>query len=133
MKTLFKSLFLALAIVSAASCCQTAVKPSIPVDKEIEKKANDSLIKMLPEEFRDDYRSIIEVDPESYEYMLVKAADKIAAYIKCVEETRIGNKEFAKAKQTLKREIDSYRKHEEVEWFCVTYLESFSLTLDELE
>ena len=64
---------------------------------------------------------------------IVKAADKIAAYIKCVEETRIGNKEFAKAKQTLKREIDSYRKHEEVEWFCVTYLESFSLTLDELE
>ena len=58
---------------------------------------------------------------------------KIAAYVKCVEETRIGNKEFTKAKQTLKKEIDAYRKHEEVEWFCVTYLDTFSLTLDELE
>ena len=101
--------------------------------KEIEQKANESLIQMLPEEFREDYRSIIQIDPESYEHMLIKAADKIAAYVKCVEETRIGNKEFTKAKQTLKKEIDAYRKHEEVEWFCVTYLDSFSLTLDELE
>lgn len=101
--------------------------------KDIEKKANESLISMLPEEFREDYRSLIEIDPTSYEYMLVKAADKIAAYIKCIEETRLGNKEFTKAKQTLKREIDSYRKYEEVDWFCTTYLDSFSLTLDELE
>lgn len=101
--------------------------------KDIEQKANDSLLSMLPEEFREDYGRVINVAPESYEHMLIKAADKIAAYIKCVEETRIGNKEFSKAKQTLKREIDSYRKHEEVEWFCATYLDSFSLTLDELD
>lgn len=50
MKTLFKSLFLALAIVSAASCCQTAVKPSIPVDKEIEKKVENTLKRMTLEE-----------------------------------------------------------------------------------
>lgn len=101
--------------------------------KNIEKMANESLIAMLPEEFRDDYREIIEIDTDSYEYMIVKAADKIAAYIKCVEETRIGNKEFTKAKHTLKREIEAYCKYEEVEWFCTTYLDSFSLTLDELE
>ena len=101
--------------------------------KDIEKKANDSLINMLPEEFRPSYRELIEISPDSYEYMLVKAADKIAAYIKCVEETKLGNKEFSKAKQTLKKEIDAYRKHEEVDWFCATYLDTFSLTLDELE
>lgn len=101
--------------------------------KEIEKKANESLIAMLPEEFRNSYREVIEIDPDSYEHMLVKAADKIAAYIKCVEETRIGNKEFTKAKHTLKKEIDAFRKYEEVDWFCATYLDSFSLTLDELE
>ena len=101
--------------------------------KDIEKKANDTLINMLPEEFRDSYREIIEVDPDSYEHMLVKAADKIAAYIKCVEETKIGNKEFARAKHTLKKEIDVYRKHEEVDWFCATFLDAFNLTLDELE
>lgn len=50
MKTLFKSLFLALAMVSAASCCQTAVKPSIPVDKEIEKKVENTLKRMTLEE-----------------------------------------------------------------------------------
>ena len=50
MKTLIKSLFLALAIVSAASCCQTAVKPSIPVDKEIEKKVENTLKRMTLEE-----------------------------------------------------------------------------------
>ena len=50
MKTLFKSLFLSLAIVSAASCCQTAVKPSIPVDKEIEKKVENTLKRMTLEE-----------------------------------------------------------------------------------
>ena len=101
--------------------------------KEIERTANNTLIGMLPEEFREDYREIIEVDHESYEHMLIKAADKIAAYIKCVEETRSGNKEFAKAKLTLKKEVDAYRKHEEIDWFCETYLDTFSLTLDELE
>lgn len=101
--------------------------------KEIEKHANESLIGMLPEEFREDYRSLIETAPDSYEHMLVKAADKISAYIKCVEETRGGNREFTKAKATLKREVDAYRKYEEVDWFCNTYLDSFSLTLDELE
>lgn len=101
--------------------------------KEIEKKANETLLCMLPDEFRDDYRELIETDPDSYEYILVKAADKISAYIKCVEETRGGNREFAKAKVTLKKEVDAYRKYEEVDWFCNTYLDSFTLTLDELE
>ena len=101
--------------------------------KAIERTANNTLIGMLPEEFRDDYRELIEVDHESYEHILIKAADKIAAYIKCVEETRSGNKEFAKAKLTLKKEVDAYRKYEEIDWFCETYLDTFSLTLDELE
>ena len=64
--------------------------------------------------------------------MLIKAADKIAAYIKCVEETRSGNKEFAKAKLTLKKEVDAYRCLPEVAWFCDTYLDTFKLTLDEM-
>ena len=101
--------------------------------KDIEHTANQKLLSMLPEEFREDYRELIEVDHESYEHILIKASDKIAAYIKCVEETRSGNKEFAKAKLTLKKEVDAYRKHEEIDWFCETYLNTFSLTLDELE
>lgn len=101
--------------------------------KNIEKTANETLIRMLPEEFRADYRELICLDPDSYEHTIVKAADKMSAYIKCVEEIRSGNREFVKAEQALKRELDEYRKYEEVDWFCNTYLDSFSLTLDELE
>ena len=101
--------------------------------KDIEHTANERLIAMIPEEFQNDYREIIEIDPDSHEYALIKAADKISAYIKCVEELQSGNREFAIAKDTLKREIDTYRRFPEVAWFCDTYLDTFSQTLDELE
>jgi len=101
--------------------------------KDIEHTANERLIAMIPEEFQKDYREIIEIDSDSDEYALVKAADKISAYIKCVEELQSGNREFAIAKETLKREIDTYRRFPEVAWFCDTYLDTFSQTLDELE
>ena len=101
--------------------------------KQIEGIANDKLIGMLPEELRDEYRELIEVPEDSYEHMLIKAADKISAYIKCIEELRSGNREFAKAELTLAKEVDSYRKYEEVAYFCDTFLDTFKKTLDELE
>ena len=101
--------------------------------KAIEHTANERLIAMLPEEFREDYREVIEIDSASDEYAIVKVADKISAYVKCVEEMQSGNREFAIAKETLKREIDAYRYLPEVVWFCDTYLNTFEQTLDELE
>ena len=102
--------------------------------KDIEHNANQKLISMLPEEFREDYTQIIEIDAESYEYKLVKAADKLSAYIKAIEEMQSGNREFAMAQKTLKKEIDVYAEvMPEVKWFCDAYLESFKKTLDELE
>ena len=101
--------------------------------KQIEGIANDKLIGMLPAELRDEYRELIEVPEDSYEHMLIKAADKISAYIKCIEELRSGNREFAKAELTLAKEVDSYRKYEEVAYFCDTFLDTFKKTLDELE
>ena len=65
--------------------------------------------------------------------MLVKAADKISAYIKCVEELRSGNREFAKAEVTLREAVEKYYIYEEVKYFCDTFLDSFKKTLDELE
>ncbi len=100
--------------------------------KEIEHIANDRLIGKLPEEFRDDYRDIIEVAPESEEHKIVKAADKISAYIKALEELQSGNKEFKMAEKALKKEVDAYRVMPEVAWFCDTYLDTFKLTLDEM-
>lgn len=101
--------------------------------KDIEHTANERLIAKLPEEFRDDYRALIEVDTDSVEHKLIKAADKLSAYIKCVEELQSGNREFAMAEKTLRAELDKYRTLPEVDWFCETYLDTFSLTLDEME
>ena len=101
--------------------------------KEIEGIANEKLVGMLPEELREDYRELIEVDPESYEHVLVKAADKISAYIKCLEELRSGNREFAKAEGSLREAVEKYYCYEEIKYFCDTFLDTFRKTLDELE
>ena len=101
--------------------------------KEIEGIANEKLLSMLPEELLEEYRPLIVEDTTSYEYALVKAADKISAYIKCVEEMRRGNREFAKAEKALKKEIEKYYTNEEVKYFCETFLDTFRKTLDELE
>ena len=101
--------------------------------KQIEGVANEKLITMLPEELRADYRSLIMEDPSSYEYALVKAADKISADVKCVEELRSGNREFAKAEKALRQEIRKYESYDEVRYFCEEFLPTFQKTLDELE
>lgn len=101
--------------------------------REIEGVANEKLIAQLPEELRDDYRALIETDPASYEHRLVKAADKLSAYIKCLEELRSGNREFFRAEEALWGEVEKYFDLDEVRYFCETFLESFKKTLDELE
>jgi len=101
--------------------------------KDIENVANKKLLSMLPEEFYEDYQALLEPDPASYEHMLIKAADKLAAYIKCVEELRSGNREFAKAESALRAEIEVYCKYEEVQYFMDTFIDTFRKTLDELE
>jgi Predicted hydrolases of HD superfamily len=98
----------------------------------IEKAANEKLLSMLPSELKEDYRSLLEPDRTSYEYKLVKAADKLSAYIKCVEELKGGNKEFLKAEKSTKEKLDSLDLPE-VEYFMENFVRSYSLTLDELE
>ncbi len=101
--------------------------------KEIEGVANEKLLSMIPEELKDDYKDIIIQPCDTYEHTLVKAADKISAYIKCIEEMRSGNREFAKAELSLKKEVEAYYSYPEVKYFCETFLESFQKTLDELD
>lgn len=101
--------------------------------KDIEAVANDKLLSMLPEELRGDYRELIEVSSDSYEYALIKAADKISAYIKCIEELKSGNREFAKAEATLKKEVESFFYLDEVKYFVDNFIDTFGKTLDELE
>lgn len=100
--------------------------------KGLEGVANEKLLTMLPEEMRDGYRGVIAPDQDSEEYRIVKAADKLAAYIKCVEEMKSGNKEFAKALKTIEADIrESGLK--EAEYFVKNFLPGFRLTLDELD
>ena len=99
--------------------------------KQVEAAAQDKLLSMLPAELAPAYAPLVrESDPQIRRY--VKAADKLSAYIKCVEEGKAGNSEFKKAaEQTLAalREMDM----EELEWFMERFLPAFSLTLDELQ
>jgi len=101
--------------------------------KDIESIANSKLLSMLPEELREEYAPLIEQDASCYEHRLVKAADKLSAYVKCLDELKSGNKEFAKAKTALKKEVEAYFDMPEVKYFCDKFLASYSKTLDELE
>lgn len=100
--------------------------------KSLEDRACDRLLTMLPEELRGEIGVYMKPDTESLEYKLVKAADRLAAYVKCLEEHRCGNTEFEKAKKSIEEDLKS-RNLPEVEYFMEKFIASFSLTLDELE
>ena len=99
--------------------------------KDIECAAGERLLSMLPGEYRADYSPLFEKNEEDAElWRLVKAADKISALIKCIEETRMGNREFEialKAQEKIIKEIDL----PEVKFFTDNFLKSYYLTLDE--
>lgn len=101
------------------------------VYKDIEKTAGKRLLSMLPEEFQPDYTPLFEKQEEDKElWVLVKAADKISALIKCIEECRMGNLEFIKAREAQERLIDEITLPE-VKYFRENYLDAYYLTLDE--
>lgn len=101
---------------------------------QVEHMAQKRLLSLLPEDLREPYASLIhQNDPEDQELLtLVKAADKLSALIKCVEERGMGNKEFAKAEQTLRQAL-AEMKLPEVDCFLKEFLPSYQLTLDEQE
>lgn len=100
--------------------------------KSLEERACDKLLNTLPEELRGEFEKSMKPDKTSAEYAIMKAADRLAAYIKCLEELRSGNREFAKAKQSIEEDLHS-RNMPEVEYFFEKFIKSFELTLDELE
>jgi len=99
--------------------------------KSLEDVSREKLLSLLPEELREDYRKILFFDEDSPEGRLVKAADRICAYIKCIEELKAGNREFLKAQQAIKKRIEAINLPE-VRYFMDHFVENFSLTLDEL-
>ncbi len=98
--------------------------------KAVEKVAEDKLVGMLPEEMRGLYRPLIS-DGDSELHPYVKAADKLSALIKCIEEERMGNNEFLKAKASIEEAIDRMELPA-LDIFMREFLPAYYLTLDEL-
>ena len=100
--------------------------------KQLERKACEKMLTMLPEELSDELSPYVLSDEDSVEYKLVKAADRLAAYIKCLEELRSGNAEFTRAKKSIEKDLKE-RSMPEIEYFFQHFIDGYSLTLDELE
>lgn len=101
---------------------------------DIEEIARKRLFEMIPKDIRSEYKPYFFPNSnEEKEYLkLVKAADKLAAYLKCVEELKSGNNEFLKAKKKIEFELSKFELPE-VKYFIDIFAPSFFLTLDELE
>lgn len=105
--------------------------------KSLEHSAENSLLERLPDDlrpaFKDIFHSETEDEEEKYMRKLVKAADKLSALIKCIEEENSGNREFATAKRSTLKALEEMRgKYPEVKDFMDEFLPSYGKTLDEL-
>ena len=100
--------------------------------KKIEKVAQQKLIEMLPKELQHDFRCLLDEHYYSEEEKaLVKQADALCAYLKCLEELSAGNNEFIQAKARLEKTL-AMRQSPEMDYFMAVFVPSFSLSLDEI-
>ena len=98
--------------------------------KQLESLSADRLLTLLPGELRRCYAPYLKQE-SGYEHTLVKSADRISAYIKCMEEQRAGNREFDYAAENIRKSISSIDLPE-VKDFLTDFLPAFDMTLDEL-
>ena len=98
--------------------------------KAVEDQAEDQLLRLLPGEMRPAYADLLRGGEDEVRE-LVKAADKLAAYVKCIEELRAGNQEFRSAEEQI-REALAASPLPEVPYFMEHFLPAFGMTLDEL-
>ena len=101
----------------------------------IEDHAVEQLMKLLPDEFKDNYRGLLSIGTSRVEVemkAMIKAADTLSAYIKCQEEEAAGNHEFSRAKKSIEAKLEVLKARPEVAYFMQHFAPSFALTLDEL-
>ncbi len=100
----------------------------------VEQYASARLLSMLPDDLRADYESLLseEATGEADLHVLVKAADKLSAYIKCIEERKAGNSEFSDAERATKKALEKMQCPE-AEVFIEEFLPAYSLPLDKLK
>lgn len=99
--------------------------------KAVEDSANEKLLSKLPEDLREEYRQLLNDDADKELKPIIKAADRISALIKCIEERKAGNSEFKEAEfSTLKRLKECNIPEAEV--FINEFLPAYEQTLDML-
>lgn len=96
--------------------------------RSVENAAADRLLTMLPGELQPEYDPLLREQGD--EAAIVKAADKLSALIKCIEELRMGNQDFASAESSLRKAVQDCPL-KSVSYFCEHFLPSYSLTIDE--
>lgn len=99
--------------------------------RRVENLACEKLAAMLPEEMRPAFEPVLSGETAKELYPIVKAADKMSAYIKCIEERKAGNNEFANAEKQTLEALHAYGLPE-VEYFIEHFIPAFEKTLDEL-
>jgi len=100
--------------------------------KRVESLASEKLLSALPAEMRPAYEPLLSPAGSGGTHSLLKAADKLAAYIKCLEEMKTGNMEFRLAAEQSRKKLAALEMPE-VEYFIEHFIHSFELTLDELD
>ena len=100
---------------------------------KVEQYAGERLLSMLPDDLRPDYEPLLtENGTETDLCRLVKAADKLSAYIKCIEERKAGNAEFSEAEKATKKALENL-DCPELQIFLSDFLPAYSLPLDKLK
>lgn len=103
--------------------------------KIVEEQASETLLNLLPEEMRGEYRRLfcpdLSNEAEKEARILVKAADRICALIKCISEEESGNREFVSAKKTILETINVIELPE-VKYFMNHFIPSYGMTLDQI-
>ncbi|MEG1662554.1 MAG: 5'-deoxynucleotidase [Clostridia bacterium] len=98
---------------------------------EIEDMINARLLGSMPEELQGKYSEYLIPDESTVEYKLMKIADKLSAYIKCIEERLLGNREFDAAYARLSKVLDKTRKeYPELGYFLDNFIDGFGECLD---
>lgn len=98
--------------------------------KQVEEIANEKLLNTLPKELRAAFSAYMREDDEDIKN-IVKAADKLSAYIKCIEERKAGNNEFLSAEKQTRAKLEE-TDMPELKYFLENFIPAFELTLDEL-
>ena len=99
--------------------------------KEIENSATERLVSMLPDDLKNEFMCALTGENDKDLLPLVKAADKLSALIKCIEERKAGNMEFKEAERSTRERIAELNL-EEANVFLNEFIEAFELTLDQL-